>query len=200
MPTAELAGIVEGHGDARSIPILMRRIAAIVEPGLAVRVTTVIRTPKSKLLKAGELERVVELAARKLGRPGAILVLLDADNDCPAELGPALLDRAQVQRGDLPIAAVLAKHEFENWFVAAAESLQGLRGVPQDLTSPEDPESIEAAKAWLSVRMPRHRPYSETIDQPALTAQFNLAMARRSGSFEKVHREIERLLGAVRVL
>jgi len=200
MPTAELAGIVEGHGDALSIPILMRRLADAMEPGLAVRVTAVIRTPRSKLLKPGELERVVELAARKVGRPSGILVLLDSDTDCPAELGPDLLRRAQTQRPDLPIATVLAKHEFENWFIAAAESLRGRRGLPQDLSSPVDPEAIEAAKGWLSTRMPRHNPYSETIDQPALTAQFNLEMARRSPSFDKVRREIERLLVAARVV
>jgi len=199
VPTAELAGIVEGHGDALSLPILMRRIAEVVDPGLGIKVTTVIRTPRSKLVKPGELERVVELAARKLARPAAILLLLDADTDCPAELGSSLLHRARTQRGDLPIAAVLAKHEFENWFIAAAESLRGRRGLPQDLTAPQDPESIEAAKAWLSTRMPRHNPYSETIDQPALTAQFNLEMARRSGSFDKLHREIERLLDAVTI-
>jgi hypothetical protein len=177
----------------------MRRIAGIVDPGLGIKVTTVIRTPRSKLVKTGELERVVELAARKLARPAAILLLLDADTDCPAELGPSLLHRARTQRADLPIAAVLAKHEFENWFIASAESLRGLRGLPQDLTAPQDPEGIEAAKAWLSTRMPRHSPYSETIDQPALTAQFNLEMARCSRSFDKVHREIERLLAAVTV-
>jgi len=199
VPTAELAGIVEGHGDALSLPILMRRIAEVVDPGLGIKVTTVIRTPRSKLVKPGELERVVELAARKLARPAAILLLLDADTDCPAELGSSLLHRARTQRGDLPIAAVLAKHEFENWFIAAAESLRGRRGLPQDLTAPQEPESIEAAKAWLSTRMPRHNPYSETIDQPALTAQFNLEMARRSGSFDKLHREIERLLDAVTI-
>ena len=199
MPTAELAGIVEGHGDAQSIPILIRRIAEVVEPGLAVKVSTVIRTPKSKLVKAGELERVAELAARKIGRPGAILVLLDADRDCPAALGPSLLHRALVQRRDMPIAAVLAKHEFENWFIAAANSLRGVRGLPQDLVPPQDPESIEAAKAWLTSRLPRLRPYSETIDQPALTAQFSLEEATRSDSFLKVQRDVARLLAAVRV-
>jgi len=199
MPTAEIAGIVEGHGDALALPILLRRVAEVVEPGLAVRVTTVIRTPKSKLLKPGELERVVELAARKIGRPGAILLLVDADSDCPATLGPDLLQRALAQRGDIPIASVAAKHEFENWFIASAGSLKGIRGLPEDLEAPDDPESIEAAKAWLSMRMPPRNPYSETIDQPALTARFSLLMARAAASFDKAHREIERLLALVRV-
>jgi len=199
MPVAELAGIVEGHGDVEAVRVLMRRVAASVEPELAVRVATVIRTPKSKLLKAGELERVVELAARKLGRPGAVLVLLDSDAYCPAELGPELLRRAASQRPDLPIGAVVAKHEFENWFIAAARSLRGVRGLPDDLETPEEPETIAGAKGWLSVRMPPGSPYSEAIHQPALTARFDLPMAREAPSFDKAYREIQRLLLAARV-
>ena len=199
MPTAELVGIVEGHGDVLSLPILLRRVAALVEPGLAVRVPTVIRTPRSKLVKAGEVERAVELAARKVGRPGGIVLLIDADSDCPATLGPSLLDRARARRGDVPIVSIAAKHEFENWFVAAAESLRGVRGLQADLKRPVDPESIESAKAWLTMRMPRERPYSETIDQPALTAQFDLESAKTAPSFEKAHRDFVRLLSEVRV-
>ena len=199
MPKAELASIVEGHGDARAVPVLIRRIAGSLFPGLAVTASLVIRTPKSKLVKTGELERVVELAARKIGRPAGILIVIDADSDCPAELGPRLLRRAKEQRGDLPIAAVVAKHEFENWFIAAAESLRGVRALPHDLSAPDDPESIEAAKSWLTERMPARSPYSETIDQPALTATFDIQVARSAPSFDKVHRDIERLLLAVTV-
>jgi hypothetical protein len=71
--------------------------------------------------------------------------------------------------------------------------------LPADLTAPEDPEGIEAAKAWLSSRMPRLRPYSETIDQPALTAQFSILQATQSESFAKVQRDIMRLLAAITV-
>lgn len=199
MPTAQVVAIVEGHGDARAVPILIRRIAADLDPSLAVRIEAVLRTPRSKLVKQGELERVIELAARKIGRPGGILLLIDADTDCPAVLGPQLLDRAVAQRKDLPIVSVVAKHEFENWFIAAAHSLRNVRRLPSDLTAPLDPESVTSAKAWLSQRMPATTPYSETIDQPALTAAFDLTMARSAPSFDKLHRDVATLLRAVTV-
>ncbi|MGA2114939.1 MAG: hypothetical protein ABSH56_09345 [Bryobacteraceae bacterium] len=40
------------------------------------------------MLQEGELEKDVELAAEMLAGPGTILIVLDTDGDCPAELGP----------------------------------------------------------------------------------------------------------------
>ena len=46
--------------------------------------------------------------------------------------------------------------------------------------------------------MPAERAYSETADQPALAALFDMQMARaRSTSFDKCYREISRLVQAV---
>ena len=42
--------------------------------------------------------------------------------------------------------------------------------------------------------MPPQRPYDETTDQPALTALFDMSMARRADSFDKCYREIVKLL------
>ena len=38
-----------------------------------------------------------------------------------------------------------------------------------------------------------HR-YTETLDQPALAAAFDLDLARRADSFDKLYREVARLL------
>ncbi len=92
----------------------------------------------------------------------------------------------------MPLAVVLARSEFESWFIAAAESLRGRCGLPDDLEAPRDPEAIRGAKEWLGRHMRRR--YVETLDQPALTALFDLDAARRADSFDKCRREIERLL------
>jgi hypothetical protein len=191
-----LACIVEGHGECEAAPVLVRRIAARLDPALLIRIPPPLRVPKSRLLKPGELERTVELAARKVGRAGAILILLDSDEDCPAEWGPMILQRAVAARGDLPVGVVLAKREFEAWFLAAAESLQGTRGLRGDLESPCDPEGIRGAKEWLSERMEGNRHYVETLDQPALAARFSIEEARRSASFDKCYREVVHLITA----
>ncbi|PKO21594.1 MAG: hypothetical protein CVU38_13910 [Chloroflexi bacterium HGW-Chloroflexi-1] len=194
-----LACIVEGHGEVQAVPVLLRRLASALDPTLALQVEQPIRITKSKLLQAGELERAVELAARKVGGGGAILILLDSDEDCPALLGPNLLGRASAVRGDVPISVVLAKHEFEAWFLAAAESLRGRRGLRTDLAPPAQPETVQGAKEWLADRMTGDRHYVETLDQPALAAIFDLAAARRADSFDKCWREMNRLITEITV-
>lgn len=60
-----IASIVEGHGECEAVPLLIRRIAQTLDPALAVSVHPVLRVPGSRLAKQGEIERTIELAARK---------------------------------------------------------------------------------------------------------------------------------------
>ena len=132
--TVKIGCIVEGYGEVKAVPVLIRNVTHKLFPELQVSIPTPIRTARSKVVKEGELEQRIELAAQKVGGRGGILVVLDSDDDCPAELGPVLLDRAFQTRSDLPIAVVLAKCEFEAWFLAAAESLRGKRGLRNEFT------------------------------------------------------------------
>jgi hypothetical protein len=182
-----IACVVEGKGDALSVPIIVRRIGA--DRGRHDLEVLAFRIPRSTLVRPGEVERAVERAARAAGRAGAVLVLIDADDDLPCLLGPALQGRAGAARPDLPVAVVLANREKEAWFIAAIESLRGQRRIPHDAEPPVDPDAIRGAKERLFAR------YSEVTDQPALASRFDLATARqRSRSFEKFYREVSRLL------
>ena len=194
-----IAGVVEGYGEVKAFPLLVRRVAQAVAPLVLIEVPEPDRYPRDRLLKPGELERAVQLAARSIEGYGAVFVLLDADKDCPAELGPRLLERATAVRGDVHISVVLAKHEYEAWFLAAAESLRGYRNLDVTLRPPPDPEGIRGAKEWLERQMPKDRRYRETTDQPALTAVLDLDVARRADSFDKCYREIVRLLTLARI-
>lgn len=195
--TVQISCIVEGYGEVEAVRILIRRIAENLYPELEIRTPPPIRVSRDKVVKAGELERRVEFAARKIRGQGAIFILLDSDDDCPAHLGPELLGRALQARSDLPIAVVLAKHEFESWFIAAINSLRGQRGLKDNLQQARNPEAIRGAKEWLSRQM-ENRSYSETVDQPKLTARFDFDQARRTDSFNKCYRDIVRLLGELR--
>jgi len=187
----DLACIVEGQGDAASVPLIVRRIAA-AQGVHAVRMP-VFRVHRQAIVRPGELERAVERAARSLGGRGGILVVLDADDDRACELGPSLARRAAVARGDVQTAVVIATREKEAWYLAAIESLRGFRGIPEDAERPADPEAIRGAKGWLARAMGRS--YSEVADQPALSARFDLDSARDGArSFEKLWRELGRLL------
>ena len=118
---------------------------------------------------------------------------MDADDDCPATLAPALLARARTARADLPVAVVLPRREFESWFLASAESFRDRFRLPEDLHAPADPEEIGGAKEWLRDRLASGN-YSPAVDQPALAAIFDLQQARVAPSFDKLWREMGRLL------
>lgn len=198
MSSIRIAVIVEGDGEVAAVPVLLRRYANLLGyPGM-LTTPVVIRQPASKLIRQGELERVVELAARKLGGSGGIFLLLDSDDECPAKHGPALLTRVRGARRDIPSSVVLAHREFEAWFLGAAASLAGKRSLPEDLTPHPAPENIRACKEWLSSKMPRGNAYNEVEDQPALAEIFDLNLARIScPSFDKCDREIRTLIGQI---
>ena len=191
--------VVEGHGDFKAAPILFRRIGHDIDPSVQLDVQQPIRRPRSSLVhKNGELERAVELAALKVRPRGGVFVVFDSDDDCPAVLAPPLLARAELAGMGLSVSLILAQREFEGWFLAAAESLRGKRGLPTDLTPPQNPEAIRGAKNWLRERMHGHV-YSETIDQPALAAIFDLNQAKTAKSFDKCYRDLRSLIERFRV-
>lgn len=191
-----VAPIVEGQGDVAAVRVLLTRLGIEIDPDRPLDIRQPIRVHRAKVLKEGELERYVELALRTVGHGGAVLVVLDADDDCPAALGPALLERARKVRDGSNIAVVLAEREFEGWFIAAASSLAGRRGLPSDLEAPAHPQAIRDAKGWLQERRTDGFAYSPTADQPALAAQMDLHAARaRASSFDKLWRDLAGLMG-----
>ncbi len=188
-----IVAIVEGDGEVAAVPVLIRRIGSEVFPLSPPTVLRPIRVRRHQILEEGELERYVSLAALRAGDGGCILVLLDANGDCPAELGALILRRARTVGFGRRIEAVLAECEYETWFIAVAESIAGARGISPHASAPEDPESIRGAKEWLRNRM--RGSYSPTADQAALTARFDMALARRrSPSFDKMWRAVVALL------
>jgi hypothetical protein len=184
--------VVEGQGEVQAVPLLVRRICHELLDRYGFETTPPVRRPRSSLPKAGELEKAVRLARLNTGGEGPVLVLLDADDDCPAELGPALRSRA----GATDVAIVLANREFETWFLYAAESLRGKSHLSATLVTPPDPEAKRDAKGWLTRQMPDGHAYSPTVDQAALVAAMDLNAAQSSPSFARLCRELARLIPA----
>lgn len=191
-----VAPIVEGHGEVQAMRVLLQRIGAELLGGVYIDVLQPFRCSRSKIVQKQELERVVLLESMKLrassdGTPGLILVLLDADEDLPCRLGPELLARATLAGGSQDISCVIANVEYETWFVAAAESLgEFFSASPEDI--PQNPEERRAGKGWVQ-RFFRGPKYSETVDQPRMTAAMDLALCRaRSPSFDKLCRDLGR--------
>lgn len=191
----KFAFVIEGHGEVGAVPLLVRRICSDLLGFFTLKTTRPIRVQRSKLVCPGELERAIQLAQLAVEGSGVILVILDADQDAPCVLGPKLKARAlTVTQQPHLVSIVVPNYEFETWFLAAAASLGGLRGLRNGLLPPPDPEAIRGAKEWLNRNMSSGRRYSPSVDQAALVASMDLTAARSCRSFERLCREIERLI------
>lgn len=197
MSRLRVVPIVEGHGEYECVRKLVERVWCELLGQEYVEVLRPIREKRGRLVKPEQLAKAVSLAAAKLGNspsddPALILLLVDADKNPPCLLGPQLLKDARAARADMEIACVVANVEYETWFVAAAESLEEYLALPDAV--PADPEGQRLGKGWIE----RHfqgagARYSETQDQPAMTARMDLALCRqRSPSFDKFCREFEK--------
>ena len=125
----------------------------------------------------------------------AVVILIDADDDCPAELGPSLLSRSKEVLGVIPVSVVCAKFEFESWFLGSQKSLRGVRGLKAHVEDVVYAESVRNAKGFLSRNMIDHRTYLPVDDQPALASEFDIEVARRNcPSLDKFIRDIGMLV------
>jgi hypothetical protein len=177
--------IVEGHSEVSAVPELIRRLRNEAQ-AYNLDVNQPIRKRRTELTDETQLRKAVRLARKQKGC-AAILILFDSDDDCPREKGPEVQAWARYEAGRVPCVVVLAHREFEAWFLAAIVSLRGTRVIRADAESHHDPESPRDAKGEPERRLAEGRSYSETGDQPALTATFDLAAAhRRCRSFRRM--------------
>ncbi|MEO8410182.1 MAG: DUF4276 family protein [Propionivibrio sp.] len=186
--------IVEGHGEVQAVPALLHRLVRSANPALPVRINPPIRVKSGSFVNDDDyFHRQLSLAAAKARQTqGHVLILLDCDDDCPAQLGPKLLARAKEVRADVSVSVCLARREYETWFIAAADSLRGIAGLPDDLAAPADPELYRDAKGWLSERMTR--PYDPIIHQLEFTRVFDLDQARSNDSFRHLRAQLQQLV------
>ena len=189
--------IVEGHGEVAAIPVLLRRIARWRSPDVQIEIQRPIKVHRNRFLnRDAEFARHLELASHKCGDDGWVLVVLDADDDCPVSLGTSILDRARRVIPHRALSVVLPTREFEAWFIGAAKSLNGHRGLTiEEADLVADPEVPRNAKGWISERM-ADRSYGETTDQPAFAAMMDMEEALdRCRSFRKLCDEWDRKFG-----
>jgi hypothetical protein len=197
-----LVPIVESDGEVQAVPILVREICSRFRA-----LQWQVGTPKNahgrdNLMKAGGLERLVELAWRQRDC-GGVLVLLDSHGRyCPMTLAQSLGARVRQMGARHSVSIVVAHHEYEAWFLASLDTIVGRRfgghyGLRASLSAPPDCESVQNPKRWLNRHFPRGRIYKETSDQPAMTTliDHDTALAR-SRSFRRLHSAVEKLLAS----
>lgn len=186
-----LVCIVEGKGDVEAVPTLCSRIFHFLGELSWCVDKQAIRCPRGKLVdmsatsrakpcKPADVTRVLALAAARV--PDAILVLCDADDECPGTWAASLA----ALHCKVPVTAVMAVREYEAWLLWALE--------PSLLIEAKiDPERVRDAKGALARIDPNYQP---SIHQLPRTRALDIKhVTTRSRSFNKLVRELARLSG-----
>ena len=179
--TRYIVPIVEGLGEMEAAPALLRRILYERRDHYDVNVLS----PKNANGKGRLVRRLEDFLRYAASEDGcvAILVLLDADEDCPVELGTELASRASSINLHVPTAVVCAKREYENWFLASDENFQG------------DAEEYSGAKQWLNRRVVDGLTYKETKNQVRFSATMDIDAAyETSRSFRRLCNAVDELV------
>ena len=178
---------VEGDGEVAAARELARRI---LHGRLGAYDWQVVSTAKMGGLGAfrKKMERMVGYLRRR-PEVDAVLVLLDLDDGCAAEIAPQLAEDLRVLNPPKPIAIVFAVREYEAWFLAAARSLW-----KRDYAG--DPEGRRDAKG--EVRQHFFADYAPTLNQAGLSARMSLdEAAANSRSFRRLLHALDELRQAV---
>ena len=182
-----LVCIVEGHGEVKAMPCLCSRVRDHLKAERWFVDPEPIRLPRSNLVtgtggavSADGIKRAVALAR---ARPAdAVLVLCDADDDCPKDWGPAA---SAVIQNIIPGGAVMAMREYEAWLLASMlrSTNVGDRRI----------DTIRGAKEQLARIFPGYKP---TLHQLRLTQKMNVSSVRAlSDSFDKLVRTLGAIFG-----
>lgn len=118
-------------------------------------------------------------------RPGCIgvMVFIDSDGDCVADLGTSLAARARATVG-VPVHIVAAESTFEDWLYASAESLM------LDLAYEPGTRGLGAIQRALAPVK-----YIKPVWQPRLTARLDIAMAtERNASLRRALARFDELV------
>lgn len=191
--------VVEGQGEELAVPVLLRRLIAIAQ-AWEVSIAKPHRRKRSALVQQTSLQNAI-LVARLTPNCGAILVILDADDDCPRDLAPRLSAWATAAAHPLPCEIVMPNREFEAWLLAGLAPLRGTLRVRADADDHPDPEQPRDAKGQLEARMLPGSTYMPTVDQAPWTANFDIARAYRvCRSFRKLTTAFGAVLKAANAL
>lgn len=184
----ELALIVEGDGDEKALPIIVRshlQQQGVYSLGVARPINA---KGRGNIERVGQLERWLQLAARRSNTTG-ILVVCDADDDPACEFGPSLTERSRREVPHVPVRCCLAVREFENWIAASAETLAPDSGQARQ----DDFEHYSALRVIRQWKAPRS--YVKTLHQPSFAAGMDHSVvAERCPSFARLLRCIDELV------
>lgn len=189
----KLLAIVEGEGDERAVPELLRRILHAHN-----RFDVDVLRPQRR----GDLPKVKANFSRffhtAVLEEASIICLLDFDcAECIDVINAENEMRAEAQRlrPDQLFDACFIVKEFESLFLWDPEATKAaLPLIPATKDFPGNPELIRDAKGWLSDAQPSGAAYKPTAHQAKIAAHLNLEiLAVRSPSYQRLEAAVLRL-------
>ena len=192
----EIVPIVEGDGEVTAVPSLLRKILLRAQ-----RYDIQVARPKNangrgNLTKVGGLEKFVKYSWKERDC-GAILILIDAENECAELVARDFSNRVEAMGIVFPVVIVVAKRMYETWIVASIATIAGHLDLPAGLTPPLDVRRVSNPKAWIDRHFPRGRAYKETQDQEAMTHLMDLDLASSTRSFQRLIHAVQQALDAM---
>lgn len=190
-----LLPIVEGHGEDRAVPLLLRRI--LESRGVYDVQILPARRHGEYPTVARNFDNLFQ-AAILVKAP--ILWVMDFDSkdySCPVEEAQRLLARATALRPGWPIKIAFLVKEYETLFlIDEAATRKVFPDIPAKTPFPPNPENIRGAKEWLSKARPADgNAYKPMVDQAKITAHLNLDFLRdRSPDFAHLERAVLELV------
>ncbi len=120
-----------------------------------------------------------------------LLILRDADDDCPAISGPTSAQWVREETLPFPTAVVLFHREYETLFLPCLARMVGIPlrdernverpGLIAGTAFSGDYEATRGVKEWLSKRFPAGKNYKPTVDQLPMTRLIDFGDLRTSG-------------------
>ncbi len=198
----KIVPIVEGGGEVAALPKLLHRLL-YERQRYDIQIAKPINAKGcGNLKKPDGLEKFL-LAAALEPDCSAILILMDADKDCPKTLAEGFTKRIRSAGIIFPTAIVVAKCEYEVWFLASLNTMTD-KSLPDGVILPAglefsgDVEAKPGVKEWLTSHLPGSRTYKENEDQAPMTKWIDIALAKQnSRSFRRLCHAVEEMLAAI---
>lgn len=195
--------IVEGHGDQKAVPELIRRVLYEVcgEFGFTLDSSPIRCKDIPYIRRPGILEKFLRYACMR-GNCDSVILLLDCDDDCPVDVAGDFVARAHpiAIEFEKPIAIGFIKCEFESLFLHSIDSIMAANPPPSaydlhEIENAVDLESVRGAKGMFQRAIPT-KSYKETRDQSRYVHCLDFQQLRASSrSYRHLESMIQWVIG-----
>ncbi len=208
---------VEGQGDVKAVPVLIRRLITDQEGwnNLSIDENPFEIGSVNNMIKENYSGWKKKLkSCMKKENTGGVLVILDGDikkvsgeDFCAAEVAKSLAEAAkEVGAGKMfSVAIVFAVQEYETWLVAGIESLAGKklpdgRSVNAQAKAPDGDLEVNPRNAKGALGTIIEGGYDQVLDQASLTQLINIDFirSRKLRSFQRLESALSSLIDAIR--